>query len=125
MKNFLELLDTKSDMKVSVKLQIHGYVEYRASINGIQFADATEVRLDLNSDINLVIHLDKFNKGSSGIEVTEFFINSLEVLPKYLHLARPSTNYIDEYGQWRFAIPAPFYSWYHEITGQGWLLKPT
>lgn len=42
-------------------------------------------------------------------------INGIEILPKYQHL---SQNGI-------LTIPGPFYSWLHEVSGQGWLLKPT
>jgi hypothetical protein len=48
-------------------------------------------------------------------------INGLEVLPKYQHLATRPTNYIDRLGLWRMEIATPFYIWYHEITGQGWI----
>ena len=41
-------------------------------------------------------------------------INGLEVLPKFSYLAHDGL----------LTIPAPFYSWYHEHSGQGWLLKP-
>jgi len=42
-------------------------------------------------------------------------INGYEILPKYQYLAH--NNGI-------LNIPAPFYSWLHEHSGQGWLLKP-
>jgi hypothetical protein len=41
-------------------------------------------------------------------------IDGIEVLPWYQHLA------VDG----RLTIPVPFYQWYHEVSGQGWLLKP-
>ena len=41
-------------------------------------------------------------------------VNGLEVLPKYSHLAQNDI----------LRIPAPFYTWYHEVSGQGWLLIP-
>lgn len=42
------------------------------------------------------------------------FIDNIEILPRYRHLA------ID--GQ--LIINQPFYQWYHQVSGQGWLLKP-
>lgn len=124
MKNFSELLDTNSELSVSIDLRIHGRVEYHASLNKCVFADKITTQLRLKTDINFVIQLQDFNEGTSGIEVVEFSINGLEILPRYQHLATPPTNYIDKIGIWRIAIPAPFYSWYHNVTGQGWLLKP-
>ena len=125
MKNFLELQDTNSELAVSIRLKIHGNVRYYASINSSPFINTVDATLRLHSAIVFIIQLQDFTVGEGGIEIEEFSVNGLEILPKYLHLADPPTNYIDEYGLWRFAIPAPFYSWYHEITGQGWLLKPT
>ena len=42
-------------------------------------------------------------------------VNGIEILPKYSYLAQDGV----------LTIPAPFYSWYHEVSGQGWLLNPT
>lgn len=124
MKNFLELQDTNSELAVSIRLRIHGNVKYYASINRTQFVDRAEVIVKLHSEIIFIIQLQEFEQGSSGIEIEEFTVNGLEILPRYLHLAEPPTNYIDQLGSWRFAIPVPFYSWYHKTTGQGWLLSP-
>lgn len=41
-------------------------------------------------------------------------VDGIEVLPKYQYLA------VDG----RLTITKPFYQWYHEVSGQGWLLKP-
>jgi hypothetical protein len=41
-------------------------------------------------------------------------INGYEILPKYSYLAQDGI----------LTIPAPFYSWYHKHSGQGWLLHP-
>lgn len=41
-------------------------------------------------------------------------INGYEILPKYSYLAHDGI----------LTIPAPFYTWLHEHSGQGWLLKP-
>ena len=41
-------------------------------------------------------------------------IDGIEILPRYQYL---SQNNI-------LSIKGPFYSWLHEVSGQGWLLKP-
>jgi hypothetical protein len=41
-------------------------------------------------------------------------INGYEILPKYQYLAHDGI----------LTIPGPFYSWLHEHSGQGWLLRP-
>ena len=42
-------------------------------------------------------------------------IDGIEVLPKY--------HYLVENNQ--LTISEPFYCWYHQVSGQGWLLTPT
>jgi hypothetical protein len=41
-------------------------------------------------------------------------VDGIEILPRYQHLA------VDG----RLTISVPFYQWYHDVSGQGWLLKP-
>jgi len=41
-------------------------------------------------------------------------VDGIEILPKYQHLAVNG----------KLTITEPFYRWYHEVSGQGWLLKP-
>ena len=41
-------------------------------------------------------------------------VDGIEILPRYQHLAVNG----------RLTIPVPFYQWYHDVSGQGWLLKP-
>jgi len=41
-------------------------------------------------------------------------IDNVEILPKYRHLCNDGMLTISE----------PFYNWYHQVSGQGWLLTP-
>jgi len=41
-------------------------------------------------------------------------VDEIEILPKYTYLAINGKLHIDQ----------PFYMWYHQVSGQGWLLKP-
>ena len=41
-------------------------------------------------------------------------VDGEEILPKYRHLA------VDG----KLTISKPFYQWYHQVSGQGWLLMP-
>lgn len=41
-------------------------------------------------------------------------IDGIAVLPRYRHLAQHGKLVIDR----------PFYQWYHQVSGQGWLLQP-
>lgn len=114
---FLDLtdIDTSKLLQVDVVLIPSKDAVYQFTVNGIQ----------LNS-LHSMLHFDllanlKFNCNiSSGhVEVALIKINDREVMPVYLHLANPATNWITT--PWEFNIPGPFYPWYHEITGQGWI----
>lgn len=124
MKNFLELLDTNPQLSVDVKLKIHGNVNYIAEINQHRLSLDNTFKLALTDNIDFVIDLKDFTEGTSGIEIVNFSIDGYEILPLYRHLANPPTHYIDQLGKWQLTIPAPFYTWYHCISGQGWLLNP-
>jgi hypothetical protein len=41
-------------------------------------------------------------------------VDGVEILPRYQYLA------VDG----RLTITEPFYQWYHQVSGQGWLLTP-
>jgi len=45
---------------------------------------------------------------------TYVYVDDIEVLPKYRHLAEHNM----------LTIAEPFYCWYHRVSGQGWLLMP-
>jgi hypothetical protein len=124
MKNFSELLVTRPDLTVIIELRIHGRVSYQANINQHIVDIYSKKTFDLDSLLNFSIQLDDFDEGTSGIEIVEFSVDGLEILPLYRHVASPPTHYIDKLGIWNLNIPLPFYQWYHDISGQGWLLKP-
>ena len=114
-------IDTKSTVKVNLKLTRHGHTVSRVRLNQIDiYVDQTTFEFDLFDPVNLEIDLQDFNEGSSGIEV-ELNINGINVLPKYQHLASCPTNYIDQLGVWKMTIPSNFYMWYHTISGQGFV----
>jgi hypothetical protein len=41
-------------------------------------------------------------------------VDDIEILPKYSYLSNEGKLVIDQ----------PFYCWYHQVSGQGWLLTP-
>jgi hypothetical protein len=60
----------------------------------------------------LYLGLDDIIELKVGTDVT---INDYEILPKYQYLAQDGV----------LIISAPFYSWLHNHSGQGWLLNPS
>lgn len=73
-------------------------------------------------DTDLVLNIE-INGTSSSVDILselEFnandtvLVDGIEILPRYQYLAQDNALKINE----------PFYTWYHQISGQGWLLKP-
>jgi hypothetical protein len=114
MKNFLDItdIDITDQLEIKIELIKHNDPEFVFTVNGIPYEPKMYFGL-LDK-----IHFDcKITNGA--VEVAKITINGHEVLPIYLHLANPPTNWITS--PWSFEIAEPFYPWYHEITGQGWI----
>lgn len=114
MKTFYEVMgfDTSDKLKVTVNLIEHNDPKYKFTVNNKEVDKITNFDL-----LDTLIFCCKVSQGA--IEVTKITINNNEVMPIYLHLANPKTNWITD--SWVLTIPGPFYPWYHEITGQGWI----
>jgi len=116
-KNFYNLLaiNTANKLNVEIVLQPHDSAEYRFTIN--------EQTVDTQNAILYFDLFDTFHFNCSiikgAVEVIKIAINGHEIMPVYLHLAEPSTNWITS--KWELNITEPFYPWYHKITGQGWI----
>jgi hypothetical protein len=121
-KTFSDILDinTQDQLQLHLVVESHGDIHYRMRLNGHLISDLdTTYSVDLFSPVNLKCTVVDANGGA--IEIKLLVINGQEVLPRYQHLARPQTAWIDQTGTWEFAVPAPFYPWFHQISGQGWV----
>lgn len=114
MKTFLDLTDIKTANRLEVVVELieHDNPNYVFAVNEKQLQPV--LYFDLLTDLQFSC---KINNGA--VEVAKITINGKEVMPIYLHLADPATNWIT--ADWELRIPGPFYPWYHEITGQGWI----
>jgi len=114
MKNFSDItvIDINNQLEVKVKLIEHDNPVYSFTVNGLPVQSL--MRFSLLDDLNFCCKIS-----NGAVEVTRVTVNDKEVLPIYLHLAQPPTNWITT--DWQFILPGPFYPWYHEITGQGWI----
>ena len=114
MKNFLDLTDISLDNKLEVKFNLveHNNPKYLFTLNGLPITSVMYFGLLDNLFFNCEIF-------QGAIEIINVSINDKEILPIYLNHANPPTSWIT--GNWSFTISQPFYPWYHEITGQGWI----
>ena len=74
----------------------------------------------LATNLWLTVHINQKRYSAGLHSLLEFSvsdtvtIDGIEILPKYQYLA------VDG----KLTIPEPFYRWYHQVSGQGWLLEP-
>lgn len=114
-------IDTRRKLVVDLSVVRHGRTRSFIQLNGFVInVDQITFELDLFDPVDLAIDLLDFDEGTSGLEIA-LAVNGCEVLPKYQHLSSNKKCYIDTKDTWYFSIPANFYSWYHEISGQGWI----
>lgn len=135
MKNFYEATVTKPTLKLSCCLSLkvtHDAVPCIIKINSqTMFEDDASgqtrlvaehhlgFQLPLTEPIDISIQL--INRQHPDAVEAKLVIDGYEILPKYQHLASPQTCYIDSNELWQLKIDN-FYPWYHEVTGQGWII---
>jgi len=106
-------IDTQNKLIVTIDIKIHREPNYIFTVNG-KFAN-TIMYFDLLDD--LVFEYKNLG-GDGALEIVDISVNGHHILPLYLNHGTPPTNWLENI-DWRFVIPAPFYSWHQEITGQG------
>lgn len=120
--NFSDVMaiDPAKQLKVHLILATHGELDYTVTINDQTITEMESViHLNLFDDVDLKIVINE-NKNNAAVEIKSLKINEKEVLPLYQHLASENTSWITQ-GEWNYYITSPFYSWYHNASGQGWI----
>ena len=113
-------IDTQHKLVVSVKLKNHRNPHYKFYINGENFTLAEEFIAHFDLVESLHFKIECFD-GDGAIEICDISVNGRQVMPLYLHHASPPTNWIENVSRWEYQITAPFYAWYQEISGGGWI----
>lgn len=145
MKNFYELLDTKKQIDIFLKLSpadITNTPDTKIVINETVFFNSKLLRqttfthsVELLENIDIKIELSNKNykiAGSTAIVIQSLKIDEFEFIPKWPQLAtykndqaiNQPTTYLGFNGIWNLKIDEPFYRWKHKINGHGWLLEP-
>lgn len=115
--NFSQALDidTNQCLKAHLKIATHSDAVYSLHVNSVPTADLeSEWTFDLFDTIILECKVEQ-----GAVEILNFSINDIEVLPKYQHFSNSATVWIEK--EWDMEIPSPFYVWHHSISGQGWV----
>jgi hypothetical protein len=140
MKNYSDLQDIDTRLKLSIKLRPinrpniwvrvnRDLIGYTALLDSIQL----DYQIGLLDNINIVIELynkDYNNIDETAIIIDNIMIDNIDIVPKYDYLAdyvndhdfKNPTNYLGFNGKWTLTIDRPFYHWLHEHSGQGWLI---
>ena len=128
MKNFYEATVIKSDLKLKMVLELKAigicpcqiFINDNLEFYGGLVGNNTFIKeLPLTDPIHIKITVDRTHP--QAIEILNLSIDGYGILPVYQHTANPPTDYLDFSGNWTIEIPN-FYPWYHEITGQGWII---
>lgn len=122
MNNFSELMVIKPKLNLQLCYQIHKNLICQVKVNDYQCSPGVNnIEIDLLDSV--IIEASILNKidVDSAIEITHADVNGYTFLPLYMHLSNYKTCWHDNIGTWKYYIDKPFYVWYHEVSGQGWI----
>jgi hypothetical protein len=139
MKNYSDLQDIDTRLKLSIKLKPvnqpniwvrvnHDLIGYTGLSDSIQL----DYQIGLLDNIDIVIELynKDYNTDETAVIIDNITVDNINIIPKYDYLAdyvndhnfKNPTNYLGFNGKWRLTLDRPFYHWLHEHSGQGWLI---
>lgn len=122
MKNFLELTAIKPKLQLELNFKIHGELSYIVTVNGSKcYPGINIVYIDLLDPILIESHIISKINDNSAVEIIKACANNYDFLPIYRHLASNGDTWHNYIGKWQYHINIPFYVWYHEVSGQGWI----
>lgn len=127
MKNFYDATVIKPTLECQFYLtldpigQLPCWVRYNGHTiyeNTIRSVEILEWSAPLTDPIDLQIQIYRNHPDAIKISMT---IDNIDIIPAYQYLADPPTDYLDFNQIWCINIPN-FYSWLHEVSGQGWIV---
>ena len=143
MKTFCDLLATDLTIKIDIELRpeferypprVSLMVNHHQETIELSSVQCRQFEIPLLDTIDLIVQVESLDQNDPrrGVEISRLEIDHKALMPQHCRLAELSdnliqyapTNHIVQHGQWRFRIDRPFYQWYHDISRQGWLLKP-
>jgi hypothetical protein len=142
MKNFLALLATDPRLDLTIGITPVGYPDTEIWVNqNLMYQGPLSGTLDISTKLPLLSVLsiavtlkNKIYRSDSetAIVLNNISIDGFDIIPAWTHLARYTndhgltdpTSYLGFNGEWKIEIENPFYQWRHQVTGQGWLLRP-
>jgi len=116
MKNFYEVtvIDLINKLNVVVELVEQDNPKYVFTVNNFSVINNATLSFNLFDQLDFTCQVYH-----GAVEIKKIAVNDKEIMPVYLYLSKPQTSWVTQ--NWHLTIPGPFYPWYHEITGQGWI----
>lgn len=140
MKNYSDLLGTKSLLPVTIELESVGIPTVTIAIND-NIIDYKELQTTLITDyiellepvtISIVLSNKHYTtEYETAVIIRRLSIDNINLIPLYDYLAtytndhnnHTPTSYLGFNGKWTLTIDRPFYQWLHQAQNQGWLLN--
>lgn len=145
MNNFSDLLATEQRISLSIRLipiVDNGDPVVTAAVNDrVLYSGRLSNPVTISNNFGLLEPLrisielaDKIYHETleTAVMIESILIDGKELAPRFCHLAEyindqqksSPTTYLGYNGIWSLVIDRPFYQWWHQVTGQGWLLEP-
>ena len=126
MKNFYDATGIKPNLKLKVVLRVKpvGDVKTHLQINDANWditlskEEIFKHEVALTSPIEIQIQIQRQHPEAVEIELE---IEGHKILPIYQDTIKCGDCYLNTNDVWKCSIPN-FYSWYHNIRGQGWII---
>ena len=136
MNNYLDLLDTDTNIRIKVKLLVIGLPDFSVAVADRHWNNQCDIIADHNLLTPFSIEIELRNKHYSldyetAVIINQISVDNIDLIPQYDYLAdyqndhnnNNPTNYLGFNGKWTLTIDRPFYQWLHQVQGQGWLLS--
>ena len=136
MNNYLDLLDTDTDIEVKVKLSVIGSPDFSVAIADNQWNNQCNIIANNNLLTPFGIEIELRNKHytvdyETAVIIDQISVDNIDIIPQYDYLAdyqndhnnNNPTSYLGFNGKWTLTFDRPFYHWLHQAQGQGWLLS--
>ena len=135
MNNYLDLLDTDTNIRIEIKLSVIGSPYFLVTVADNQWNNQCNIIANHSLLTPFSIEIELRNKHytvdyETAVIIDSITIDNINVIPAYNHLIdyqndhnnNIPTNYLGFNGKWSLTFDRPFYQWLHQHSGQGWLL---
>ena len=107
-------IDSSNLLELTFEIEAFDDAAYDLIVNN-HTVSSSQITVDLNSPI--VMKITKNNKGMVNIKSIK--ANSYEIMPYYMLHSSLQSNRIETTTSWELAITPNFFTWLHNVSGDG------